>query len=400
MVDARMTTLEGVKVVCAGQFYFAPYCSMLLARLGADVIKIEAPKGDPYRRLSTADDEGNSVQFTMLNSGKRAMKLDLKNPAGQDVLRKLATDADVFVQNLSPGALERFGLGYADLSELNPRLIMASGTGFGSFGPYAGEPAMDLTIQARTAVMSTTGFMDGPPLRTGPSVVDFMGGAHLVSGVLAALYQREKTGRGQHVEVSLQDAILPSVSSNIAGLLNSGGTMPERTGNSHGGLAVVPYNAYRASDGWVTLLCPTEEHWVRLRNLIEDPAAEDPRFANMAGRCAHHSEVDATVERWTSKMTKQEVAAALSKINVPNAPVLGLAELLDDPHIAARGVLRRMEDERGPWLTLGSPLFLSDSPIVEPTRAPLLGAHTEQILRDDLGMNADEIDGLRAAGAI
>jgi crotonobetainyl-CoA:carnitine CoA-transferase CaiB-like acyl-CoA transferase len=192
-----MSALEGVKVICVGQFYFAPYCSMLLARLGADVIKIEAPEGDPYRRLASADDDGTSVQFTMLNSGKRAMRLDLKEEAGQEILRSLAAQADVLIQNLSPGAMERFGLGYDVLHEVNPRLIMASGTGFGSFGPYAGQPAMDLTIQARTAIMSTTGFMDGPPVRTGPSVVDFMAGAHLVGGVLAALYQREHTGVGQ-----------------------------------------------------------------------------------------------------------------------------------------------------------------------------------------------------------
>ena len=197
-----MGALDGVKVVCVGQFYFAPYCTMLMARLGADVIKVESPDGDPYRRLPTVDKDGTSIQFRFLNSGKRSIRLDLKQAAGQEVLRQLARKADVVVQNLSPGALDRFGLGYEALSELNPRLIMASGTGFGSFGPYAGEPAMDLTIQARTAVMSTTGFADGPPTRTGPSVVDFMAGTHLLAGVLAALYQREHSGRGQHVEVS------------------------------------------------------------------------------------------------------------------------------------------------------------------------------------------------------
>ncbi|KQW42706.1 carnitine dehydratase [Nocardioides sp. Root1257] len=394
-----MTALSGVKVICIGQFYFAPYCSMLLARLGADVIKIEAPEGDPYRRLPTTVDN-TSVQFTMLNAGKRAMRLDLKSERGQEVARQLASQADVLIQNLSPGAMERFGLGYEELSSLNPRLIMASGTGFGSFGPYAGEPAMDLTIQARSAVMSTTGFMDGAPVRTGPSVVDFMAGAHIFGGVMAALYQREHTGRGQHVEVALQDAILPSLTSNIAGLISSHGTVPERTGNRHGGLAVVPYNSYRTRDGWATVLCPTQGHWQRLCEVMDDPDAKLERFSTMAGRCAHSDEVDVIVERWTSGLTKNEVTQALAGTGIPNAPVVTLPELMEDPHVATRGILRQMQDTAGPWLTLGSPVFLSDSPMVEPSRAPALGADTDDILRGDLHMSDEQIQELHASGVV
>jgi crotonobetainyl-CoA:carnitine CoA-transferase CaiB-like acyl-CoA transferase len=357
-----MTALEGVKVVCVGQFYFAPYCSMLMARLGADVVKVEAPEGDPYRRLATAHTDGTSVQFSLLNSGKRGIRLDLKSTEGQDLLRKLVEGADVVVQNLSPGAMDRFGLGYEELRKINPRLIMASGTGFGSFGPYAGQPAMDLTIQARTAIMSTTGFQEGPPLRTGPSVVDFMAGVHLFGGIMAALFQREHTGVGQHVEVSLQDAILPSLSSNIAGFVNSGGTIPERTGNRHGGLAVVPYNAYRTTDGWVTVLCPTQGHWQRLCDVMGDPEAASERYSTMAGRCAHVDEVDAIVGRWTAKHTKAEVESLLEGTSIPTAAVVELPELLEDPHVEARGVLRWIDDEQGRWLTLGSPLFLSALP--------------------------------------
>lgn len=394
-----MPALDGVRVIEIGQFYFAPYCSLLMARLGADVIKVEAPAGDPYRRLPSADEEGTSLQFTMLNSGKRGIRLDLRSEQGREVLLRLAETADVLVQNLAPGAMERFGLGYDVLHERNPRLVVASGTGFGSFGPLAGEPAMDLTIQARTAVMSTTGFMDGPPVRTGPSVVDFVGGTHMVAGVLAALYQREQTGTGQHVEVALQDAILPSLTSNIAGMISSGGLMPERTGNQHGGLSVVPYNAYRTTDGWATILCPTQGHWERLCEVMQDPAAVSPRFATMADRCAHHEEVDVIVERWTSARTKAEVAEALTAANIVNAPVVALSELVDDPHVAKRGVLRRMSDERGSWMTVGSPLFLSDSPIVEPTRPGGIGADTDSILRE-LGMDDTQIEELHTSGAV
>jgi formyl-CoA transferase len=391
--------LDGVRVIEVGQFYFAPYCSLLMARLGADVIKVEAPEGDPYRRLPSADAGGTSLQFTMLNSGKRGIRLNLKSAEGRDVLLRLAESADVLVQNLAPGAMERFGLGYDVLHERNPRLIVASGTGFGSFGPLAGEPAMDLTIQARTAVMSTTGFMDGPPVRTGPSVVDFVGGTHMAAGVMAALYQREHTGVGQHVEVALQDAILPSLTSNIAGAITSGGLMPDRTGNRHGGLSVVPYNAYRTTDGWATILCPTQGHWERLCDVMEDPAADNPRFATMADRCAHHEEVDRIVERWTSTRTKNEVAAALSAANIVTAPVVSLTELIDDPHVGKRGVLRRMTDQSGSWMTIGSPLFLSDSPMVEPSRPGKIGADTQTVLRE-IGLDDTEIEALHASGAI
>jgi crotonobetainyl-CoA:carnitine CoA-transferase CaiB-like acyl-CoA transferase len=395
-----MGALDGVKVVDVGQFYLGPYCTMLMARLGADVIKIEAPEGDPYRRLPTVDAEGVPLQFGFLNSGKRTIRLDLKSTGGQAVLRRLARWADVLVQNLSPGAMERFGLGFDELARENPRLIMASGTGFGSFGPYAGEPAMDLTIQARTAVMSTTGFEEGPPTRTGPSVVDFMAGTHLVAGVLAALYQRTVTNRGQHVEVALQDAIIPSLTSNIAGYLASGGKIAERTGNRHGGMAVAPYNAYPTSDGWITVLCPTDGHWARLCDLMNDDEALDVALSEMSGRCANVELVDEIVGRWTAKFPKASLAQELKTANIPSAPIVTLPELLVDEHVRARGVLREVTDERGSFMTLGSPLFLSDSPSVEPTRAGALGEHTDDVLGAELGMSAEEIAELRHAGVV
>ena len=394
-----MTALEGVKVICIGQFYFAPYCSLLMARLGADVIKVEAPQGDPYRRLPTVDTDGYPIQFRFLNSGKRTIRLDLASPAGQDVLRDLVRHADVLVQNLSPGAMDRFGLGYDELSQVNPGLIMASGTGFGSFGPYAGEPAMDLTIQARTAIMSTTGFADGAPVRTGPSVVDFVAGTHMLSGVLAALFQRTRTGRGQHVEIALQDAIVPALTSNIAGQLSNANS-PERTGNRHGSMAVAPYNAYPTADGWVTLLCPTDAHWQRLCVQMDDPATADPRFATMAGRCEHMDDLDAVVERWTRTLTKEHLTRRLTDLKIPCAPVVTLPELIEDPHVRERGVLRTVTDDQGSFMTLGSPLFLSDSPIVEPTRPGELGADTDEVLAAELGMSADDIAKLRDAGVI
>lgn len=395
-----MAALDGVKVIDVGQFYFGPYCTMLLARLGAEVIKIESPQGDPYRRLPTVDEAGASIQFRFLNAGKRTMRLDLKTPEGQQVLRDLAAKSDVVVQNLSPGAMDRFGLSYESLSADNPRLIVASGTGFGSFGPYAGESAMDLTIQARTAVMSTTGFEDGPPTRTGPSFVDFLAATHLLSGVLAALYQRCVTGKGQHVEVSLQDAVIPALTSNIAGVLSPSQELPERTGNRHGGLAVTPYNSFPTSDGWITILCPTDAHWQRLCGLMDEPEAYDDRFTDMAGRCRNVDDVDRIVGRWTGKNKKDELASILKTARIPSAPIVTLPELLVDPHVKERRIIREVTDEEGTFTTLGSPLHLSDSPIVEPTRPGGLGQHSDDILRDELGMTDAEIDHLRQNNVI
>lgn len=395
-----MSALDGIRVLELGQFYFAPYCAMLLARMGADVIKIESPAGDPYRKLPTQEITGVAVQFGFVNSGKRNVCINLRTPEGADVLRRLARNVDVIVQNLAPGALDRFGVGWDVLSQENPRLILGSGTGFGSFGPYAGEPAMDLTIQARTAVMSTTGFEDGAPVRTGPSVVDFMAGAHMSAGILAALVERSVTGRGQHVEVSLQDAIIPSLSSNFAGYISSGGTMPERTGNHNGGLAVTPYNSYEAADGWLTILCPTDAHWDRLVALIDDDAFRDPRFATNASRCVHMDVVDALLSRWTSNQKRDELCDRLREINVLCAPVVTLGELLEDPHVRAHGVIRQISEGERSWWAFGSPIFMSDSPLVEPTRPAARGQHTDAVLREELHLSDSDINDLRARGAV
>lgn len=394
-----MSALEGIRVLCMGQFYMAPYSSLLLARMGADVIKVESPKGDPYRFLPTTVGSGNSVQFNLMNAGKRLMKLDLRTEDGVEVFLDLIRETDVLVQNLAPGAIERLGIGYERLQQENPRLIMASGSGFGSTGPYANDTAMDLTIQARAAVMSTTGFMEGEPVRTGPSVVDLMGGTHLAVGILAALLQRGRTGRGQQVEVALQDAIVPALSSNIAALLSDSNS-PERTGNRHGGLAVAPYNAYEASDGWVTILCPSEVHWQALREIIADERAGDARLQSMAGRSEHIDLVDEIVSTWTRGMTKAEIFQLVQAEGIPCAPVITLPELLEDPHFQHRNMLRTTEDDDGVWHSWASPVLLSDSPMVEPTRPSSLGADTDAILRDDLGMDADRLATLRASDVI
>lgn len=394
-----MSALEGTRVICIGQFYMAPYSSLLLARMGADVIKIESPKGDPYRFLPTTTGSGNSIQFDLMNAGKKLMRIDLRTDEGREILLELVQTADVVVQNLAPGALDRMGLGYEVLSAANPRIILASGSGFGSTGPYANDTAMDLTIQARAAIMSTTGFMEGEPVRTGPSVVDLMGGTHLAVGILAALLHRERTGVGQHIEVALQDAIVPALSSNIAALLSDPAS-PERTGNRHGGLAVAPYNAYEAADGWVTVLCPSQAHWDSLRKIMSDDRADDPILQTMTGRAAHIDLVDEIVGDWVRKTSKHDVFTLLQAEGIPVAPVVTLPELLNDPHFQHRNMLRTTATEHGNWHAWANPVLMSRSPMVEPTRPGALGSDTESILRNDLGRDEESIGALRAANII
>ena len=292
--------LDGVVVIDLGQVYNGPYCTMLLSRLGADVIKVEPPGGEPVR--VRAGERGESHAFSLLNGGKRGIVLDLKQPAGRSALLALAAGADVLVENFAPGVMSRLGLDYDVLHEVNPRLVVASGKGYATAGPYREFRAMDLTVQAMTGVLSATGFPDAPPVKSGAAVADFAAGAHLAVGILAALHQRERTGGGQFVEVAMQDATLPMLTSGLAGLLDSGGTRPERTGNRHGGMAYCPYNVYPAADGWIAVLCLNERHWQRLCDVMDRPdLARSPAYADNAQRVSRMADLDLVVAQWTER---------------------------------------------------------------------------------------------------
>jgi formyl-CoA transferase len=335
-VNPDGAALTGIIVLDLGQAFMGPYCGLLLQRLGATVIKVEPLGGEPYRR-PTARKGTEAMQFGLLNAGKQDLSIDLKSAHGRNLFIELAKTADVVIQNYAPETFDRL-IGIDALLKANPRLVLASGSGYGSTGPYSSLRAMDLTIQAMSGVMATTGFPDGVPVRTGPSVVDFMGGAHLVAAILAALVQRGVTGRGQHVEVALYDAILPTLSSNIGGYFDSDGEIPERTGNRHGGLAVSPYNAYQTADGWVAILCLHDRHWRALSAAIGQPElGADPLFHSAAARVAEMDRVDAVVEAWTSVRSTTDVLQALNDAEIPCAPVLSLKDVIHDPQVAARG---------------------------------------------------------------
>lgn len=243
---AGTRALDGIVVLDLGQICAGPYCTLLLRQLGATVVKIEPPGGEPIRWRPGG--RGVNSAFLLLNAGKLGVELDLKADPGREAFRTLAASGTWSSRTSDPGAMERLGLSYAELAEINPRIVVASGDGYPPGGAYRGLLGTDVTVQAMSGVLSSTGFTDGPPVKTGPAVVDFATGTHLAAGVLAALFQRERTRRGQHVEVAMQDAILPALTSNIAGVLDAeDGDFPERTGNRHDGLAICPYNVYPAT---------------------------------------------------------------------------------------------------------------------------------------------------------
>jgi crotonobetainyl-CoA:carnitine CoA-transferase CaiB-like acyl-CoA transferase len=391
--------LSGITVLDLGQAFMGPYCGLLMQRLGADVIKVEPPQGEPYRR-PTARKGVEAVQFSLLNAGKRSLCLDLKKPAGRQLFFDLAKSADVIIQNFAPGAFDRL-VGIDALLECNFGLIVASGSGYGSSGPYSSMRAMDLTIQAMSGVMATTGFEDSSPVRTGPAVADFIGGAHLFGAVMAALVQRGTTGKGQHVEVALYDAILPTLASNIGGYFDNDGAIPERTGNRHGGLAVAPYNAYPTANGWIAILCLHDSHWRDLCRVMERPhLADQPPFASRAGRVAEMDKVDEIVAAWTVKLPTADLVAALNSAGVPCAPVLSLKDVLDDPQVRARGMLEHHENAERDWWTFGSPIRLADSPSPAENVPAKLGQHSREILVEKLALPSGRIEDFEAEGVI
>lgn len=399
-----MTTtgaLAGVRVLDLGKIYNGPYAGLMLAHLGADVIKIEPPEGETLRFRAEPGKETH--EFVMLNSNKRAVSLDLKRSEGRAVLLDLVRDADVLVENFARGALDRLGLDYEALAEINPRLIYASGKGYGLSGPYADMPAMDITVQAMSGVIASTGFPDGPPLKAGPAFMDFMGGIHLFGAIMAALVQRASTGRGQLVEVSMHDTVFPTLASALGGIYNNlRQDIPERTGNRHSGLAVSPYGVYPSADGHVALFCVTDNHWKSLLSAMgREDLLSDERFTSTHLRAGHLEEVDAQVSAWTVLHDKWALVQVLQAGGVPCAPVLSVREVAQDRHLIERGMIRHIDHPRlGEVPVVGTPLRLTDSPLQTVRPAPGLGEHTDEVLREVLGYTPERIKALRDAGAV
>ena len=392
--------LAGLVVLDLGQIYCGPYCGFLLARLGAEVIKIEPPTGELTRHRSSPGVQ--PVALTLLNTNKDGVRLDLKTDEGKATFRALVTRADVVLENFAAGVMDRLGVGYDELKKINPRLVYAGATGFGREGPYNKLNAMDLTVQAMTGVLDSNGYANAPPVKAGVAVADFAGGTHLTVGIIAALFQRTITGLGQRIDVSMQDALLPYLTSNISGYLTAGPDHPPRTGNQHGSLSVSPYNVYPAVDGFVAILCAADRHWRSMCRLMErDDLADSPRFALMTARAQHNDEVDVLMTAWTRTSARADIVSALMDAGIPVAPVMTVPEVLRDENLVARGMIQQIEDPvLGPILAYGSPISMSASTPVRPSPAPRLGEDTGAVLKRHLGLSDDEVSGLKARGII
>jgi formyl-CoA transferase len=396
---ASTSALAGIVVLDLGQVYAGPYCTHLLRALGATVIKIEPFGGEPIRWRSTGHTSGQA--FLLLNAGKQGVRVDLKNPRGKTLFLDLVAHADVVIENFAPGVMERLGIGWEVLHTVRPELVLASGRAYGRHPAAEGMKGMDVTVQAMSGVVATTGFPDGAPAKAGPAVVDFAAGSHLASAVLAALFQRERTGTGQHVEVAMQDAIVTSLTSNFAGMLEADGVFTERTGNRHGGLAVCPYNIYPTTDGWLAILCLRAKHWTDLCAVMgRDDLAADPVLATPAGRVGRMDDVDAAVAAWTARLGKDAAFLLLQKADIPASPVRSLSEVFHDPVLRDRGMITEIGTGDRACTVFGSPLQMGDSPVSPPTPAPLLGEHTEDVLRTWLHLSGSDIERLRADGVI
>ncbi len=390
--------LEGIRVLDFGQIYAAPYCTLQLAAMGAEIIKIEPPGHGEMLRRPEGSPGGVNYSFLMLNWNKKSVTLNLKHPRAAEIVHKLLERADVLVENYLDGVMESFGLGYAELAPRFPRLIYASGKGYGSTSRWARLGSMDNTIQASSGFISITGFPDHG-VKTSATFIDMGTGSHLTSGILAALLHRERTGRGQKVEVAMLDVAIPALTSVLAPALQ--GKKFKRLGNRHWGAC--PTNVYSAIDGEVLIFCLTEAHWRSFAAIIgrEDVLA-DERYKDHGTRLRIADEVDAMVSDWTRVRRRDDIVNLLMEKGIPCAPVREIEEVIADPEVAARAMLIDSDyPTRGPVRVTGTPVKLSAVPEhdIPRRRAPLLGEHTDEVLVS-IGIPRDEVARLREQGVI
>jgi len=393
--------LDGIRVLDLTQYEAGPSCTEMLGWLGADVVKVEPPAGEVTRTVMSDQPGVDSWYFVLLNLNKKSVTVNLKSERGRRLFEQMVATADVVVENLGPGAMERLGLGYERLRQINPRIIAASIKGFGSTGPYAAFKSFEPIAQAMGGAISLTGSPE-TPVRINAGIGDTNTGMHCAIGILAAIVQRHATGEGQRVEVAQHDAVVNLIRIRFRDTLVTGKATPRLGTRSQ---ITAPSNLYRCRpfgpNDYVYIHCATVEMWKAMVEVLGRPdLAADPRFNDRRGRTAHQEEIDAMVEAWTEKRTKHEAMEILGKVGVPCGAVLDTAELLTDPSLVERQMMVPLDHPtRGRVTIPGNPVRLSASPTTV-TPSPLLGEHNEEIYGGLLGCTADEIATMKRDGVI
>jgi len=397
---AEPDALLGMRVLDLSRVLAGPYCSMLLADMGADVIKLEIPgRGDDSRQFPPFKG-GESLYYVNMNRGKRSITLNLKHPEGRRIFLELVKQCDVLLENFRPGTMDRLGIGYPTLKEVNPRLVFASISGFGQTGPYRSRPGYDIIGQAMGGLMSVTGWPDSPPTRVGTAIGDILSALFCCIGILAALKVREQTGKGQAVDVSLVDSVFASLE-NIPQKVFVDGEVPTRIGNRYE--FVYPYDSFRAADGWVIIGVANDAIWNRFTEAMGLPElGEDERFDTNLGRVENHEALKPFIQEWTSTREVGDIVSLLTEHGVPACPIYNLEEAAEDSHI---GVAREMTVEMdqpglGRVRLLGNPVKMSETRPSPKGPAPALGGDTEEVLRELVGVSEAEIESLKQMGAL
>ncbi|QIB52568.1 CaiB/BaiF CoA-transferase family protein [Pseudomonas sp. OIL-1] len=406
-----MGALTGIRVLDLSRVLAGPWCGQILADLGAEVIKVERPRsgddtrgwGPPWMKDPQGEWTAEASYYQSANRGKRSIAIDLASSAGQELVRALVTDCDVLIENYKAGSLGKYGLDYQTLSEINPRLVYCSITGFGQTGPRAEEPGYDFIIQGMGGLMSITGERDdlpgGGPQKTGVAFADLTTGLYSTIAIQAALINREKTGLGQHCDMALLDVQVATLANQSMNYLASG-KVPDRFGNAHAN--IVPYQVFRAADRDFIIACGNDSQFIAMCNAIGLPELPgDPRFARNADRVKHRSEIVEILSAHFLTGTADEWVSKIHPVKVPVGAINNIAQALDEPQIKARDMLVNIPHPLNPDFTMvGSPLKLSGSPVEYHRPAPLLGQDTDDVLREHLHLTAEQLASLKQQGVI
>ncbi len=391
--------LSGLKVIDLSRFIAGPYCTMKLGDMGAEVIKVETPgKGDDSRELGPPFLEGESAYYLSFNRNKKSITLNLREEKAKEILRQLIADADIFVENFRIGVTEKMGLTYEDVRKIKEDIIYCSITGYGHNSPYREKPSFDVMIQGEAGLMSITGFPDGPPQRLGVAIADILGGFHAVEGILLALLVKNKTGKGQFIDVSLMDSIIAILTYQAGNYLATGET-PQRVGNRHP--MITPYESFETADGYVIFAVGNQRLWESfVKALGREELNSDPRFADIQSRNQHSAELKAIIEEITRQEKTEKWVAVMEEAGVPCGRIRTIDQVLTDPHVAVREMVVEMEHPLAGMIKLiGVPTKLSLTPGAVTLPPPTLGQHTEEIL-NALGYSKNEIAEMQEQGVI